>query len=104
MGELSKKERRSNVLEVLGNCVREGLEPDSDSFELMGDYIEGHLTWDEIGKVMEKLRKEDRRYDVDQAIASCALEGFEPDKEYLELMDKGIKGVSVIYVFEERIT
>ena len=41
---------------------------------------------------MAKFTEQDRRDAVAQALASCGIEGFEPDAEYLALVERFIKG------------
>ena len=41
---------------------------------------------------MAKFTEQDRRDAVTQAVASCRIEGFEPDAEYLALVERYVTG------------
>ena len=41
---------------------------------------------------MAKVTEQDRRRAVVQALASCRIEGFEPDAEYLALVERYVTG------------
>lgn len=53
--ELSRAERARVVREALATIRLEGLEPPSEVISLSDRYIEGELTWKQVGASIDRL-------------------------------------------------
>lgn len=52
---------------------------------------------------MLKNLKEQRRHNVEQMLASWAIEGFTPDQDYLDLLDGYVEGRLTTAVIGQKI-
>ena len=53
--ELSRAARANVVREALATLRLEGLEPPPEVISLSALYIEGELTWDQVGRSIDRL-------------------------------------------------